>query len=91
MALAVTHRDEKPGWVVNHEKIQRLWRQEGLTVLVRRRRKRAGSATLRNFLRRDHRQQRIFLGRDDLLPIRYPSRSNRERRISIVLHGRGNP
>jgi putative transposase len=33
------------GWVVNHKKVQRLWRQEGLSVPVRRRRKRTGSST----------------------------------------------
>jgi len=33
------------GWVVNHKKVQRLWRQEGLCVPVRRRRKRAGCST----------------------------------------------
>jgi len=37
------------GWLVNHKKIQRLWREEGLRVPVRRRRKKtknrhAGSA-----------------------------------------------
>jgi transposase InsO family protein len=33
------------GWVVNHKKIQRLWRQEGLRVPQRRRRKRVGTST----------------------------------------------
>ncbi len=33
------------GWVVNHKKVQRLWRAEGLRVPVRRRRKRVGSST----------------------------------------------
>lgn len=33
------------GWVVNHKKVQRLWREEGLRVPVRRRRKRVGSST----------------------------------------------
>jgi putative transposase len=33
------------GWAVNHKKIQRLWRKEGLRVPQRRRRKRVGSST----------------------------------------------
>jgi len=33
------------GAVVNHKKVQRLWREEGLRVPVRRRRKRVGSST----------------------------------------------
>jgi transposase InsO family protein len=36
-------RDE--GWIVNHKKIQRLWREEGLRVPQRRRRKRHGAST----------------------------------------------
>ena len=40
------HHDARAeGWVVNHKKVQRLRRQEGLTVRVRRRRKRAGVST----------------------------------------------
>src|SRR6185312_7623163 len=33
------------GWAVNHKKIQRLWRDEGLRVPQRRRRKRLGTST----------------------------------------------
>lgn len=33
------------GWAVNHKKIQRLWRDEGLRVPQRRRRKRTGTST----------------------------------------------
>ncbi len=33
------------GWAVNHKKIQRLWREEGLRVPQRRRRKRLGTST----------------------------------------------
>ena len=33
------------GWQVNHKKIQRLWRDEGLRVPHRRRRKRVGAST----------------------------------------------
>lgn len=33
------------GWIVNHKKIQRLWRDEGLRVPQRRRRKRLGTST----------------------------------------------
>ena len=33
------------GWHVNHKKIQRLWREEGLRVPVKRRKKRAGTST----------------------------------------------
>jgi putative transposase len=36
------------GWHVNHKKIQRLWREEGLRVPVKRRRKRTGSSTTPN-------------------------------------------
>lgn len=39
------HDARGEGWAVNHKKIQRLWREEGLRVVVRRRRKRAGSST----------------------------------------------
>jgi hypothetical protein len=39
------HDARAQGWVVNHKKVQRLWRQEGLCVPVPRRRKRAGSST----------------------------------------------
>ena len=34
-----------PVWIVNHKKVQRLWRQEGLRVPERRRRKRRGGST----------------------------------------------
>ena len=33
------------GWAVNHKKVQRLWREEGLRVPQRRRRKRLGAST----------------------------------------------
>jgi putative transposase len=39
-------RDE--GWHVNHKKIQRLWREEGLRVPQKRRRKRLGTSTTPN-------------------------------------------
>jgi transposase InsO family protein len=40
------HHDARAeGWVVNHKKTQRLWREEGLRVPQRRRRKRIGSST----------------------------------------------
>ena len=39
------HDARAQGWVINHKKVQRLWRQEGLCVPVPRRRKRAGSST----------------------------------------------
>lgn len=40
------HADlRKEGWVVNRKKVQRLWREEGLRVPVRKRRKRAGAST----------------------------------------------
>jgi len=41
------------GWSVNHKKIQRLWREEGLRVPQRRRRKRLGSSTVPNPPRAD--------------------------------------
>ena len=34
------------GWVVNHKKIQRLWAEEGLRVVVKRRRKRICVSTV---------------------------------------------
>ncbi|MCC4268125.1 IS3-like element ISAar43 family transposase [Microbacterium schleiferi] len=40
------HDARGEGWVVNHKKIQRLWREEGLRVPQRRRRKRVGSSTV---------------------------------------------
>jgi putative transposase len=40
------HDARGEGWTVNHKKIQRLWRQEGLRVPQRRRRKRTGSSTV---------------------------------------------
>lgn len=39
------HDARAEGWAVNHKKVQRLWREEGLRVPVRRRRKRVGSST----------------------------------------------
>lgn len=39
------HDARGEGWVVNHKKIQRLWREEGLRVPQRRRRKRVGFST----------------------------------------------
>ena len=39
------HDARGEGWRVNHKKVQRLWRQEGLRVPQRRRRKRLGSST----------------------------------------------
>ena len=43
---APTHDARGEGWTVNHKKIQRLWREEGLRVVVKRRRKRVGSSTV---------------------------------------------
>jgi putative transposase len=39
------HDARGDGWNVNHKKIQRLWREEGLRVPQRRRRKRQGAST----------------------------------------------
>ena len=39
------HDARGEGWRVNHKKVQRLWRQEGLRVPQPRRRKRVGSST----------------------------------------------
>jgi len=39
------HDARAEGWIVNHKKIQRLWREEGLRVPQRRRRKRLGTRT----------------------------------------------
>ncbi len=40
------HEARAQGWAVNHKRIQRLWRDEGLRVPQRRRRKRVGSSTV---------------------------------------------
>jgi putative transposase len=42
------HDARGEGWAVNHKKIQRLWREEGLRVPQRRRRKRLGTSTAPN-------------------------------------------
>ena len=39
------HDARGEGWTVNHKKIQRLWREEGLRVPQQRRRKRLGTST----------------------------------------------
>ena len=39
------HDARAEGWAVNHKKLQRLWREEGLRVPQRRRRKRLGTCT----------------------------------------------
>jgi putative transposase len=39
------HDARGEGWVVNHKKVQRLWREEGLRLPQRRRRKRHGTST----------------------------------------------
>lgn len=40
------HDARAEGWVVNHKRVQRIWREEGLRVPQRRRRKRHGSSTV---------------------------------------------
>jgi transposase InsO family protein len=42
------HDARAEGWQVNHKKVQRLWRDEGLRVPQRRRRKRLGASTTPN-------------------------------------------
>src|SRR5690625_2580253 len=39
------HDARAEGWHINHKNIQRLWREEGLRVPQRRRRKRVGTST----------------------------------------------
>ncbi len=39
------HDARGDGWIINHKKVQRLWREEGLRVPQRRRRKRRGTST----------------------------------------------
>lgn len=39
------HEALAQGWSVNHKKIQRLWKEEGLRVPIKRRRKRVGGST----------------------------------------------
>jgi transposase len=39
------HDARGEGWIVNHKKLQRVWREEGLRVPIRARRKRVGSST----------------------------------------------
>jgi putative transposase len=41
------HGARADGWYVNHKRLQRLWREEGLRVPQRRRRKRVGTSTTR--------------------------------------------
>ena len=43
--MGIPPRLRGEGWSVNHKKVQRLWRQEGLRVPQHRRRKRLGSST----------------------------------------------
>ena len=40
------HGARAEGWNVNHKKVQRLWREEGLRVPQKRRRKRVGASTV---------------------------------------------
>jgi transposase InsO family protein len=40
------HDARGEGWDINHKKVQRLWREEGLRVPQRRRRKRRGASTI---------------------------------------------
>jgi putative transposase len=47
------HDARAEGWVVNHKKLQRLWREEGLRVPVRARRKRLGCSTAPDTARAD--------------------------------------
>jgi putative transposase len=47
------HDARGEGWNVNHKKIQRLWREEGLRVPQRRRRKRLGTNTAPDTARAD--------------------------------------
>jgi len=47
------HDARGEGWNVNHKKIQRLWREEGLRVPQRRRRKRLGTSTAADRRRAD--------------------------------------
>jgi transposase InsO family protein len=47
------HDARAEGWIVNDKKIQRLWRQEGLRVPQRRRRKRLGISTAPGMLTAD--------------------------------------
>jgi putative transposase len=42
------HGARAEGWNLNHKKIQRLWRDEGLRLPQRRRRKRLGASTTPN-------------------------------------------
>lgn len=44
------HAARGEGWVVNHKKVQRLWREEGLRVPQRRGRKHLGTSTTVNTL-----------------------------------------
>ena len=39
------HDARGEGWAMNHKKLQRLWREEGLRVPQRRKRKRHGTST----------------------------------------------
>ncbi len=47
------HDARAEGWIVNHKKLQRIWREEGLRVPIRARRKRLGSSTAPDALKAD--------------------------------------
>lgn len=40
------HKAREVGWQVNHKKVQKLWKEEGLRVRVKRKRKRTGESTV---------------------------------------------
>jgi transposase InsO family protein len=56
------HDARGEGWAVNHKKIQRLWRQEGLRVPQRRRRKRHGTSTVSNTVTADAPNRGVGVG-----------------------------
>jgi transposase InsO family protein len=73
------HDARVDGWAVNHKKIQRLWREEGLRVPQRRRRKRLGTSTA-NPPKADAPQP----GLGGRLPVRRQHRRPPDQVVSIV-------
>lgn len=75
------HDARAEGWMLNHKKIQRLWREEGLRVPQRRRRKRIGCL---------HRRRALRLGAEPGVGGRLPIRQRRTRPADqdLLLRGR---
>ena len=74
------HDARGEGWTVNHKKIQRLWRKEGLRVVVKRRRKRLGPPRCRRCRPRPARTWCV----GHRLPVRLDHRRSAGQDLSVV-------